>query len=99
MCSAKITLRDALQHLYHFCNTLPATPYTVFASIFTFDHTVNRNVLCRVVLPNSVDSMVREFCSTCLWSTERWARIDAAFEASLGLYRVGLVNDHLLSFA
>ncbi len=83
--------------LYHFYNTLPATPYTVFAPIFTFDHTVNGNVSCRMVLPNSVISMVREICSTCLWSTKRWARMDAAFKASLGLYRVGLVNDQLLS--
>jgi len=96
MCSAKITLRDALQHLYHFCNTLPATPYTVFAPIFTFDHTANGSVSCRVILPNSVDSSAREFCSTGLWSTERWARMDAAFEAYVGLHRVGLINDNLL---
>ena len=96
MCSAKITLRDALQHLHHFCNTLPATAHTVFAPIFTFDHAANESVSCRVILPNSVDSSAREFCSTGLWSTERWARMDAAFEAYVGLYRVGLINDNLL---
>lgn len=28
--------------------------------------------------------------------TERWARMDAAFEAYVGLYRVGLINNNLL---
>jgi len=54
------------------------------------------NVSCRVILPNSVDSSVREFRSIGLWATERWARMDAAFEAYVGLYRVGLINDNLL---
>ena len=96
MYSAKITLRDALQHLHHFCNTLPATPYTVCGPIFTFDHTVNGRITCRVILPNSVDSSAREFRSKGVWSTERWSRMDAAFEAYVGLYRVGLINDNLL---
>lgn len=84
-----------MQHLFHFCNALPATPHTILAPIFTFE-TVDSNVSCRVILPNSVDSSVREFCSTGSWVTERWARMDAAFEAYVGLYHVGLINDNLL---
>ena len=64
--------------------------------MFTFTHMANGKISCKVILPNSVDSSVREFCSTDLWITERWARLDAAFEAYVGLYRVGLVNDNLL---
>ena len=95
MCRAKITLQDAVQHLFHFCNTLPAIPHTILAPIFTFE-TAGKNVSCRVMLPNSVDSSVREFCSTSSWATERWARMDAAFEAYVGLYHAGLINDNLL---
>lgn len=72
----------------------PLTPFS--PPIFTFDHTLNGNVSCRVVLPNRVVPMVWEFCSTCLWSTERWARMDAAFEASLGLYRCPITMKMLL---
>ncbi|KAI9745792.1 MAG: Dicer-like protein 2, partial [Candelina submexicana] len=93
---AKITLLDALQHLYHFCNTLPATPYTVLAPIFTFEHMVSTKVSCKVILPNTVHSSVREFRSTDTWFTEKWARMDAAFEAYVGLYHAGLVNGNLL---
>ena len=35
--SAKITLDDAVQHLYHFCATLPTDPYVDLRPIFTID--------------------------------------------------------------
>lgn len=85
-----------MQHLYHFCNTLPAIPYTVLAPIFTFEHIAGTKVLCKVILPNTVHSSVREFRSTGTWSTEKWARMDAAFELYVGLYHAGLVNGNLL---
>ena len=37
VCSAKITLEDAVQHLYHFCATLPTDPYVDLRPIFTID--------------------------------------------------------------
>ena len=36
---AKITLDDAVQHLYHFCATLPTDPYVDLRPIFTFTET------------------------------------------------------------
>lgn len=85
------------------CNTCttfvipyPQTPYTVFAPIFTFEHMASGEVSCRVILPNTVDSSVQGFHSTGLWSTERWARMNAAFQAYVGLYHAGLINDNML---
>jgi hypothetical protein len=52
-------------------------------------------ISAKVVLPTSVDPEVREFSGS-LCKTERMAKKDAAFEAYLGLYRAGLVNDNLL---
>lgn len=54
---------------------------------------------CRVILPNCVDGSVREFGNSQEWSSERHAKMDAAFEAYVGLYRAGLINDNLLPYA
>ena len=77
------------------CNTLPATPHTILAPISIFDK-ADGSVSCRVILPNSVDSLVREFRRIGLWAAKRWAQMDAAFEAYVELYRVGLINNNLL---
>ena len=98
--SAKITLNDAVQHLYHFCATLPADPYVDTRPIFTFSESVDNGAIkaitARVVLPNSVDSSVREACSQSRWKTQKYARRDAAFQAYVALFHAGLVSDHLL---
>ena len=79
----------------HFCNTLPATPHTILAPISIFDK-ADGSVSCKVILPNSVDSSVREFRRIGLWAAKRWAQMDAAFKAYVGLYRVGLINNNVL---
>ena len=89
-----------MQHLYHFCATLPSDPYVETKPIFTFsesgeDGSVNA-ITAKVVLPNSVDPLVREACGQSKWRTEKFAKRDAAFEAYIALYHVGLVSDHLL---
>ena len=63
--------------------------------LFTFE-TLDSGVSARVVLPNCLDPSIREFHSVRTWMTERWARMDAAFEAYVSLHRAGLVNDNLL---
>ncbi len=97
---AKITLNDAVQHLYHFCATLPADPYVDTRPIFTFSESVeggaSQAITARVLLPNSIHSSVREACSQSEWKTEKYARRDAAFEAYVALFHAGLVSDHLL---
>ena len=97
---AKMTLEDAVRHLYHFCATLPAAPYADPNPIFTFEeHSAGGNgksISAKVLLPNSVDVAVRSACSKRSWVTEKMARKDAAFEAYKALYQAGLVNEHLL---
>jgi len=95
--SAKITLEDAVQHLYHFCATLPADPYADLRPLFTFSGDAKAGgIYSKVVLPNSVDAAVREASSSCGWASQKMARRDAAFEAYVNLYRAGLVSDNLL---
>ena len=57
---------------------------------------VDEAVSCRVILPNCVDGSVREFESSRFWSSEKIAKMDAAFEAYVGLYNAGLINENLL---
>lgn len=94
-CRAKITLNDAVGHLYHFCATLSRTQYVDARPIFTFSETKGA-ITAHVLLPSSVDSSVREAASKYLWKSERGAKRDAAFEAYISLYHAGLLNDHLL---
>ncbi|KAL8797189.1 MAG: hypothetical protein Q9195_000656 [Heterodermia aff. obscurata] len=94
---AKITLEDAVQHLYHFCATLPTDPYADLRPIFTFTGThEGESIKANVSLPNSVDSSVREASSLYEWASEKLARRDAAFEAYIALYHANLVSDNLL---
>ncbi len=94
---AKITISDAVQHLYHFCATLPTDPYVDTVPLFIFSESVEDGAITgRVILPNSVHASVREACSQSRWKTEKFARRDAAFEAYVALFHAGLVSDHLL---
>ncbi|MCJ1468717.1 Dicer-like protein 2 [Pseudocyphellaria aurata] len=97
---ALLTLDGAVPHLYHFCATLTQTQYTDARPIFTFSKSTLvgdiDSVTARVLLPSSVHKDVQEACSSSSWRTEKSAKKDAAFEAYIALYRVGLVNEHLL---
>ena len=94
---ARLTLEDAIQHLYHFCATLPKVPYADPNPIFTFiSGGDGRSISAKVLLPSSVDVAVRSACSQSSWITERMARKDAAFEAYKALHQAGLVDEHLL---
>ena len=86
-----------MAHLYHFCNTLPKVQYASLSPVFACERTAHEeSISCSVLLPNCVDASVREFSSSQKWISERFAKMDAAFEAYLGLYHAGLINDHLL---
>ena len=97
---ARLSLDDAVQHLYHFCAALPAAPYVDANPIFTFEERSpvgdRKSISAKVLLPNSVDVSVRSAWSKSSWITEKMARKDAAFEAYKALYHAGLVNDNLL---
>ena len=85
-----------MQHLHHFCATLPKSQYVDFRPDFSVEEHEDGSFTARVFLPNAVEASVREACSSVHWTTERFAKRDAAFEAYVALYHAGLVNDHLL---
>ena len=92
---AKLSFDDVLQHLYHFCDTLPHDLYADHRPTFEVSGG-KESFSVTVRLPNSVDNTVREARSSRRWPTEKLARRDAALEAYTALYRNGLVTDHLL---
>ena len=96
----KLTLDEAIQHLYQFCATLPAAPYVDLRPSFTFDHHPSsgraKSVSTKVILPISVDISLREAQGMSTLETEKMARRDAVFQAYAALYRAGLVNDNFL---
>ncbi|KAN0101426.1 P-loop containing nucleoside triphosphate hydrolase protein [Hyaloscypha variabilis] len=93
---ARLTLDEAVGHLYHFCATLPIYSYVDSRPTFTFQ--TERTGLIRgfVTLPNSVHPSVRQASSLRSWKTEKMAAKDAAFQAYVALYQAGLLNDNLL---
>lgn len=99
---AKLTLDDAVQHLHHFCATLPGAPFVDRNPVFFFDDNStrpgakSRSILATVELPSSVDASVRRATGRARWITEKMAKRDAAFEAYKALYQAGLVTEHLL---
>ncbi|KAL6717483.1 Dicer-like protein 2 [Lecanora helva] len=97
---ARVTIDDAVQHLYHFCATLPAAAYVDRSPIFSFqDHSLDpkeRAISATVILPNSVDTSVRQACGISWWRTEKMAKRDAALECYRALNHAGLIDEHLL---
>ena len=47
-------------------------------------------------MPNSLDVSLQQFHGSRRWKTELAAKRDVAFQAYIGLYHAGLINDHLL---
>lgn len=94
--NALLEFDNALQHLYHFCATLPRADYVDPRPEFICYATGSKLVRAKVILPLSVHETVRFAESRSEWMSERIAIKDAAFEAYLALHRAGLVNDNLL---
>jgi dsRNA-specific ribonuclease len=94
--SARLTLDDALPHLYHFCNLLGSGPFVDTRPQFKFTINPSNLVTAKVILPISIDPAVRTASSLESWRTERLASKDAAFEAYKALYHAGLINQNLL---
>ncbi|KAJ5772613.1 hypothetical protein N7520_003142 [Penicillium odoratum] len=93
---ARLSAEDAIQHLQHFCSTLPVDDNVHNIPVFTFK--TNSNGLFRgsVTLPTSVHSAVQRTEGKTWWHTERAARKEVAFQAYKALWEHGLVNDNLL---
>ena len=94
---AKITLDEAVPHLYHYCNSLSNVQYTSMNPVFAYDRSgPSRLFRCAVTLPNSTRLSARTFTSSSFWQSGRMARADASIEALRKLYENGLLNGHLL---
>ncbi|KAI1004604.1 Dicer-like protein 2 [Podosphaera aphanis] len=95
---AILDLDNAVSHLYHFCATLPADKYvdTRPDFIISKDDASKGLFRGRVILPTSVNESVRTTDSLRLWKNEKNSMKDAAFEAYVKLYNVGLISDNLL---
>jgi dsRNA-specific ribonuclease len=93
---ALLDMDNAVQHLYHFCTTLPANEYVDLQPEFICSEAGPSLVSARVILPLSVNEGVRTAQSRKSWMSEKNAIRDCAFEAYVALYRAGLVNENLL---
>jgi dsRNA-specific ribonuclease len=93
---ALLDLDNAVQHLYHFCATLPSTEYVDLMPEFICSEAGPSLVRAKVILPLSVNEAVRTAVSRSSWMSEKNAIKDCAFEAYVTLYKADLVNHHLL---
>lgn len=98
MLSAKLTANEAMAHLHHFCQSLPAEPYTDMRPTFHFTNTAlrSKSVKAIVTLPSCIDPKLRRAQSARGWDTERAAAVDAAFQCYKSLFEAGLLNSNLL---
>lgn len=87
---------DFLQHLHHFCATLPAAEYVDLRPEFICTWENERSVCADVILPLCVNEAVRTAKSRRTWASEKNAIKDAAFEAYRALFEAGLVNENML---
>ena len=85
-----------MQHLEHFCATLPRDDYATNRPIFSFEEDIAGLIRGTVILPTSVHPAVRRTSGKAWWRTERAATKETAFQAYKALYEYGLVNDNLL---
>ncbi|KAL4998324.1 ATP-dependent helicase dcl2 [Aspergillus recurvatus] len=93
---AILTSDNAMQHLFHFCATLPRQKYVDNKPEFSFERHDGGDLRAKVILPSSVNPKVRRAEGKTWWKTERAAKKEAAFHAYKALYEHGLVNDNLL---
>ncbi|KAK3321017.1 hypothetical protein B0T19DRAFT_255450 [Cercophora scortea] len=101
---ARLTIRDAKQHLEHFCSTLSTrkfvdwTPYYVTHQVGGKIFAGKKQPLIKatVHLPVTLAPELRKTESLRAWFSGTNAIMDAAFQAYHRLYRAGLVNQNLL---
>jgi hypothetical protein len=92
-----LTPDEVIAHLHHFCARLPHEPYVDIRPVFTFDEDYwTKLIVAKVIMPSSLNHTLRSTMGIGKWLTERAAARDAAFQAYVGLYKAGLLNDNLL---
>ncbi|KAI0601897.1 RNase3 domain-containing protein [Biscogniauxia sp. FL1348] len=96
---AQLDFDQARSHLEHFCSIVAARqyvnarPYYLIEEVPQAGYTLLR---ATVVLPSSLPPELRRVKGTDAWFSEKNACKDASFQAFLGLYKAGLVNDNLM---
>ncbi|KAK6226081.1 RNase3 domain-containing protein [Colletotrichum tabaci] len=98
---AVLDLDNAKQHLDHLCRILSPGEFIDWRPDYIIqkqDTSEAPYLRVTVVLPSYLPSHVRKADSQKAWKSERNATKDAAFQAYVGLYKAGLVNDNLLPF-
>ncbi|KAI1781014.1 hypothetical protein F4818DRAFT_397486 [Hypoxylon cercidicola] len=98
---AKLDFDQAKSHLEHFCRKLSVRQYADLRPYYIFKKTdvPGRGVpqiSATVVLPMSLPPDLRRVESSGVWSSEKNASKDAAFQAYVAIYKAGLLNDNLL---
>ncbi|KAL2149655.1 hypothetical protein VTH82DRAFT_8307 [Thermothelomyces myriococcoides] len=102
--NAQVTIRDAKQHLQHFCATLLARKYVDCNPVYVIHDLEGCPIdaskpglrKATVHLPASLPPELRTFQSLYAWLSEAKACQDAAFQAYAKLYEVRLVNRNML---
>ncbi|KAI1769633.1 hypothetical protein GGR53DRAFT_473403 [Hypoxylon sp. FL1150] len=98
---ARLDFDQAKSHLEHFCRKLSIQQYADLRPYYIFKETETPNkgppqISATVVLPMSLPPDLRRMESSGVWSTEKNASKDAAFQAYVAIYKAGLLNDNLL---
>lgn len=89
---ALLNRNNAIQHLYHFCDTLPADEFIDRRPEFVCTEDDRKDIKARVTLPPCVNAKYRYADSVLAWQTESAAMRDASFVACINLYYGGLIK-------
>lgn len=100
---ARLTIHDVKSHLHHFCSTLSSRKYVENEPDYIIEEVCENSRLqapgllkATVILPISIPQCVRQATSIRRWLSEKYACMDAAFQAYQALYHEGLIADNLL---
>ena len=98
---ANIDMDTAKGHLEHFCRVLSPKEFVDSRPVYIIRKRGSADapfLSAEVTLPIFVPANVRNSKSAKEWKSEKNATKDAAFQAYLALYKVGLLSENLLPF-
>lgn len=94
---ARLSIHDAKGHLEHFCACLPTVPYVdPPRPEYIFESLPAEEFRADVVLPHRINIVPHRIRGRYAWKSQKMATKDAALQAYVRLYEVGLINKNLL---
>ncbi|KAI5928036.1 RNase3 domain-containing protein [Camillea tinctor] len=96
---AQLDFDQARSHLEHFCSVVASRKYVNSRPYYLLEKIPQGGLTmlrATVVLPSSLPPKLRRVRGIDVWYSEKNACKDASFQAFLGLYKAGLVNDNLM---